>query len=147
MIALLLLLSAPSQAACPVSPFAFVGQPECVALTYADGRTHLRNDCEATLLVDQAVALPGADGHPQQLVGAHEEVVIRDLNRFTLAMDGGLYGVVATLAEVPAECVAEGSGETAGRDLAAAEEAEAPAESSDAAGAWFQGVLGAIVSW
>ncbi len=83
-----LLLAVALAATCPPA-FVFVGQPECVDLAYADGRTELVNRCEEVVLVDQSVqgtfqpVLPGA------------RAALRDLSAFTLGMRGELYRAVA----------------------------------------------------
>lgn len=91
---LLLSLLALSATASPCATrFVFVGQPECVELTYADGRTQLANQCEEVLLVDQSVqgtfqpVLPG------------KTVEVRDLQAFTLGLQGKLYRTVALVEE------------------------------------------------
>ena len=88
-----LLLAFAVSAACPT--FTFVGQPACVDLRFDDGVTRLENRCESLLLVDQSVALDGS------VVAPGASATLRDLNRFTLAVDGKLYGVLATVPDEP----------------------------------------------
>jgi len=86
-------IAAPSE-----TTFEFVGQPECVELSYADGQTQLDNNCEHALLIDQSVlAVPGG------LVLPNTSTTLRDLSAFTLGMEGELYRAVATVAEPPEE--------------------------------------------
>lgn len=95
MLAALLTLVSFAQAACPETTFTFVGQPACVRLAWEGGRTHLDNGCAADLLVDQSVLLPGSAAAP--VVPASAQVDLRDLNAFTLGMEGRLYRVVAVV--------------------------------------------------
>lgn len=95
MLATLLALASLAQAACPETTFAFVGQPACVGLAWEGGHTRLDNRCDADLLVDQSVLLPGATSTP--IVPARAQVEVRDLNAFTLGMEGRLYRVVAVV--------------------------------------------------
>mgnify|MGYP007025808860 CR=1 FL=1 len=87
-----------AHATCP-EPFVFQGQPSCVSLSYAEGRTVLENRCEHPVWLDQSVRLPKDPSGP---VPAKATVTIRDLNVFTLGMGGELFQAVATLAP---ECV------------------------------------------
>jgi len=75
--------------------FTFVGQPECVQLTYDDGRTRLDNGCSSAVLVDQSVQSGGF-----QPVPPGTSVHVKDLSAFTLAMDGELFLAVAQVDEV-----------------------------------------------
>jgi hypothetical protein len=88
-----------AQAACPAT-FVFSGAPSCVQLHFDGTRTHLDNACESAVLVDQSVATETS------IVAAHTSVSLRDLNRFTLAVDGRLYSVVAQVVACPADAVA-----------------------------------------
>lgn len=80
-------------APCLETTFEFVGQPDCVELSYADGRTQLNNTCPHALLLDQSVRLPRST----PLVHARASTQIKDLSAFTMGMDGTLYRVVATV--------------------------------------------------
>lgn len=71
------------------SPFVFVGQPDCVDLSWASGVTTLHNRCEAPLLVDATVRVDDA------VVAPGEVVTLRDLSAFTLGLEGQLHQVVA----------------------------------------------------
>jgi hypothetical protein len=95
---------APEAASVSETTFAFVGQPPCVELSYADGITQLTNTCEHALLLDQSVQLP-AGGQQARLVPADTSTQIKDLNAFTLGMDGQLYRVLAVV-NAPPEPVA-----------------------------------------
>jgi hypothetical protein len=89
-VSLLLSLLALSATAAPCeTSFVFVGQPECVELTYVDGRTQLANRCEEVLLVDQSVQ------GIFQPVFPGKTVQIRDLSAFTLGLAGKLYRTTA----------------------------------------------------
>jgi len=79
--------------------FTFVGQPDCVQLTYVDGRTRVDNHCDAPLLVDRSVQ-PGAS----QPVPAGASTWVRDLSAFTMGLDGELYQAVAQLHECTPTC-------------------------------------------
>ena len=83
-------------APCLETTFEFTGQPDCVELTYADGRTQLNNTCPHALLLDQSVQLPGSTGS-LPLVQAHASTQIKDLSAFTMGMNGKLYKVVAVV--------------------------------------------------
>jgi hypothetical protein len=115
--------------ATPSSPttFEFHGQPACVTLTWADGRTRLDNACEQPLLVDQSVHL-WAEDRPVGIVLPLASIELRDLNTFTIGLHGTLYRVVAVQPEpVPAGVVPPSpttaadvsAGETAVLDTAA----------------------------
>ena len=95
MLPTLLLSAAMAGTACPKTTFAFVGQPDCVALAYDDGRTQLTNACTSPLLIDESVQVRASGAAPSWLVEAQTETVIRDLNTFTIGMDGRIYRVVA----------------------------------------------------
>lgn len=71
------------------SPFVFVGQPDCVDLSWSSGVTTLHNRCDAPLLVDAAVRPGDARVAPGQVV------TLRDLSAFTLGLEGRLHQVVA----------------------------------------------------
>ncbi len=91
---LLLSLLALSATASPCATrFVFVGQPACVELTYADGRTQLANQCEAVLLLD-----PSVQGTFQPVLPGHT-VDVRDLQAFTLGLQGKLYRTKALVEE------------------------------------------------
>jgi len=91
---MLLLLATLSALASPCPPsFVFVGAPSCVELTYADGQTEVRNRCEHLLLVDQSVQGTFAP------VAPGETTHVRDLQAFTVGMDGELYRAVALIQE------------------------------------------------
>ncbi len=110
--------------------FGFAGQPDCVALSYADGRTQLRNDCEHALLIDQSVGL--GSGPAFTVVPAAGTTSIRDLSAFTLGMDGELYRVVAWM-QAPSEPA----------DVEAAP-AEATAEAEPEPAPWGEWLHGAL---
>ena len=101
MLSILLLALAAAEAACPAVSFEFTGQPACVALSFTGERIRLTNSCEAPVLVDQSVLLPDQGASPLVPQGTTTE--IRDLNKFTMGVDGQLYRVVALFAE-PEAC-------------------------------------------
>lgn len=112
--------------------FGFAGQPECVALSYADGRTQLRNDCEHALLIDRSVGL--GSGPASTVVPAAGTTSIRDLSAFTLGMDGKLYRVVAWMQDPSQPAAAETAPATA--------EVEAePTTEPTVWGEWLHGAL------
>lgn len=88
------LLLAAASAACP---FTFVGQPSCVEIQFHGETSEVVNRCEGPLLLDQSVVLPRST----PVVSPGDSATIRDLNRFTLAVDGRLHAVLAT---VPDTC-------------------------------------------
>lgn len=104
---LALLLAAVAPAAEPT--FDFVGQPDCVTLTWeGDGHTLLENACDHPLLLDQSVQLPS---QRIGLVPAGATTRVRDLSAFTLGAAGRLYRVRAVLLEPePAELPPEDTG-------------------------------------
>ena len=90
-----ILVALTANAACP-APFVFEGQPQCVALSYTDGRTELENRCEHPVWLDQSVRLPRDPSGP---VPAQAKVTIRDHSSFTLGMGGELFLAVARRCE------------------------------------------------
>jgi len=78
--------------------FAFVGQPDCVRLAYAEGRTTLENGCDQPVLVDQSVVRP-TGRHATGIVPAGVTTSLKDLSWFTLGYEGQIYKVVAVVAE------------------------------------------------
>ncbi len=100
-LALIALLVAPAQA--QSVEFDFVGQPDCVELSYTGEHTRLVNGCAAALLVDQSV-------HAAGLVMPGATVEVRDLSAFTIGMEGLLFRAVAHVVEpvpTPATAVAD----------------------------------------
>ncbi|MEM6926718.1 MAG: hypothetical protein AAF602_07330 [Myxococcota bacterium] len=75
--------------------FEFVGQPECVALSYADGATTLTNHCDQPVVVDQSVL------RRFRLIATGETVTLVDLSAFNLGLAGTLYRAVAIVADPP----------------------------------------------
>ena len=94
----LLLLSLAIASPQTTTTFTFVGQPECVELSYADGRTLLNNTCPDPVVVDLSVQL-AQDGKRKPVVPPETSTHIRDLSAFTLGMNGELFRVVAVLSE------------------------------------------------
>ncbi len=71
--------------------FTFVGQPDCVAIDYADGVSTIHNGCEAPILVDASVKSawrPILPGHSEE---------VRDLSAFTIGLQGELHRAVAVV--------------------------------------------------
>lgn len=94
---MLSLLLAFAHATCPDISFAFTGQPACVELAFTGDATELVNRCDAPVLVDQSVV---SSTEPlANVVGAGASTELRDLNTFTLGVDGRLYRVVAVVEE------------------------------------------------
>ena len=105
MLAILLMLTATAQAACPQASFEFQGQPACVSLQFEDGKTTVTNACAQGILVDQSVVL-----RPEEaFVPAGGTSEIRDLNTFTLGMAGKIYEVVALVEVEEVACGDTGS--------------------------------------
>ena len=98
-----MLLLTMAQATCERPTITFHGQPNCVALHFEDGKTHLQSECTEPLLVDQSMNLSSANPTSFISAGGHEE--IRDLNAFTLGMSGKLYRVVATVEPCSSEAI------------------------------------------
>ncbi len=97
-----LLLIAAAASACPEPSFEFTGQPDCVELSFQDGRTRVTNSCPHPLLVDESVQLQTRAAAPNSLIQAQSSTEIRDLAAFTVGMNGKLYSVVAALTTPPA---------------------------------------------
>jgi hypothetical protein len=95
-LALVAALFAPAAMACPSVEFVFVGQPDCVELSFTGQSTRLVSRCEAPLLVDQSVL-------PEGLILPGTTTEIRDLSAFTIGLEGVLYRAVAMMEE-PAAC-------------------------------------------
>ena len=91
---ILSLLVAAAHAACPAPEFVFQGQPDCVALSFADGHTQATSQCAAPILVDQSVQLRAGES----ILPPGGTATLRDLSFFTLGLEGRLYRVVAVLA-------------------------------------------------
>jgi len=94
------LLLAAAIAACPDETFTFTGQPACVELAFTGESTALVNLCEQPVLVDQSVARATSAHAAASIVPAGASAELRDLSVFTIGVDGRLYRVVATLADV-----------------------------------------------
>ena len=93
----LLLMAATAWATCPQPTFEFNGQPDCVELSFEDGRTRIINACQYPLLVDQSVLFHLNSGASSGFIPAQTMAEIRDLSAFTLGMNGTLYQVVAAV--------------------------------------------------
>jgi hypothetical protein len=94
-LALAAALLTPAAQAGPSVAFEFVGQPDCVELSFTGQSTRLISRCEAPLLVDHSVLSSG-------LILPGTTTEIRDLSAFTMGLEGELYRAVAMVAE-PAE--------------------------------------------
>jgi hypothetical protein len=110
-----LILTATAWATCPTTTaFAFHGQPDCVAVAYADGRISLTNTCTDTLLVDASLQLHASGQPALPVIPANTTVQLRDLSFFTLGMGGELYKVIASIEPVTAACGDTGTALDAG---------------------------------
>lgn len=98
-VALALVALASAAAPDPAVSFTFVGQPDCVSLTFDGAHTLLENGCTEGVLVDQSVLLPG---EPGPVVPPGEAARLADLSAFSLGLGGDLYRAVAQVAVAPA---------------------------------------------
>lgn len=100
----ILLLTLAAWASCPDVGFVFVGQPDCVEVTYEGAHSRVTNRCEEPLLIDQSVQLSSNGSTPSPFIGAGTSTEIRDLNTFTVGLSGRLFRVTATVVDGGRAC-------------------------------------------